>query len=83
MASMLLARSRAIAAWFLTDAAFININEYFYRDEFEAELRALVDEDRTKIEQRITETLRQKGQQLDEEIAEDFRLSGLADDREE
>ena len=70
----------AVTAWFLADSVIINIDEYLNRDDFEAELRALIDEQRIETEGWITTRLREKGQQLDAEVsksAEDFSLSDL------
>ena len=69
------------AAWLLADAAVVNIDEYFNRDEFEAELRALIDEDRAARQLLIEEALRNKAAQMDaatNEIMKDFTLRDLS-----
>lgn len=63
-----------IGAWFLADAAIVNIDEFFTRDEFEATLRDLVDQHKAGTKQRILQAFELKGQELDKAIAEDFRL---------
>ena len=70
-----------IAAWLLADAAIVNLDEFFNRSEFEADLRALIDQDKAEKKELVEEALREKAQQLDEdaeEIAEDFRLKDLS-----
>ena len=66
-----------IGAWFLADAAIVNLDEFFTRDEFEATLRDLVDQHKTDTKQRVLQTLALKGPELDKAIAEDFRLSDI------
>lgn len=69
------------AAWLITDAAVVNIDEYFNRNEFEAELRALIDEDRAARQLLIEEALRNKATQMDaatKEIMKDFTLRDLS-----
>ena len=66
----------ATVAWFSADGVIINIDEYFNRDEFEADLRALIDEDRIAKQSLIEEALRNKATQMDE----DFTLSEFYSD---
>ena len=66
-----------IGAWFLADAAIVNLDEFFTRDEFEATLRDLVDRHKAGTKQRILQALALKGPELDKAIAEDFRLSDI------
>lgn len=63
-------------AWFSADGVIINIDEYFNRDEFEADLRASIDEDRIAKQSLIEEALRNKATQMDE----DFTLSEFYSD---
>lgn len=51
-------------AWFGADAIVVSIDEYFNRDEFEAELRALVDEDRAEKESLLRQALERKADAL-------------------
>ncbi|MEX0971203.1 MAG: hypothetical protein WD046_12245 [Paracoccaceae bacterium] len=37
-----------LVAWFAADAAIVNIDQYFHADEFEAELRLLIDDSRAQ-----------------------------------
>lgn len=55
-----------VVAWFATDAVIVNIDEFFNRDEFEAELRALIDADREEKRQLIEGALDRKALALDE-----------------
>ena len=66
-----------IGAWLLADAAIVNLDEFFTRDEFEATLRDLVDQHKTDTKQRVLQALALKGPELDKVIAEDFRLSDI------
>ena len=66
-----------IAAWLLADGAIVNLAELFNRDEFEANLRVLVDEHKAKMKRHIEQALREKSLLLDE-AAEDFRLRDLS-----
>lgn len=65
------------AAWFLTDAVIINIDEFFSRDEFEAELRAMLDEDRAVRRSILLSALADKAKAMDEAHAEIFRMRDL------
>ena len=66
-----------IGTWLLADAAIVNLDEFFNRDEFEATLRDLVDQHKADMKQRVLHTFALKGPELDIVIAEDFRLSDL------
>ena len=65
-----------IAAWVLADAAIVNLAELFNRDEFETNLRTLVDEHKAEMKRRIEQALRERFLLLDE-AAEPFRLRDL------
>ncbi len=47
----------AVAAWFATDGLIINIDEYFTRDEFEVDLKAIIDEHKQATSDQIKEAL--------------------------
>lgn len=69
-----------IVAWLLVDAVFVNLDEFFNQDEFEAHLRELVDQHKSEMKNSLEEALRDKARLLDEaaaEIVEDFRLREL------
>lgn len=68
------------AAWFLTDAAVVNIDEFFNREEFEAELRMLLDEDRAKKHDFLTALLAEKAAHMDSAMSKDFRMRDLSSD---
>lgn len=38
-----------VTAWFLTDAAVVNIDEYYHRDDFESEIKQLVTEQKNRM----------------------------------
>lgn len=63
-------------AWLLADGAIVNLAELFYREEFEDNLRALVDEHKAEMKRRIEQELRERFLLLDE-AAEPFRLRDL------
>ena len=63
------------AAWLLTDAAIINIDEYYNRAEFEAELRLMIDDDRLTKEVMINDALVRKAAAMD--VASDSILEGI------
>ena len=67
----------AAIAWFVVDTAAIELDEYFNRDEFEAELRQMIAEDYAQKKSVISEALARKTTEMTEaapEIAEDFTL---------
>ena len=66
-----------VGAWLLADAAIVNLDEFFTRDEFEATLRDLVDQHKAGTKQRILQAFELKGPELDKALAEDFRLSEI------
>lgn len=66
-----------IGTWLLADAAIVNLDEFFNRDEFEGTLRDLVDQHKAETKQRILQAYALKGQEFDNSIAEDFRLSDI------
>lgn len=69
------------AAWFLTDAVVINIDEYFNREDFEAELQAILKEDQAKNHDLLTTALEDKAAAMDAAAEEIFRMRDLhADD---
>ena len=65
-----------IVAWLLADGAIVNIAELFSRDEFEDDLRRLVDEHKAETKRRIEQGLRERFLVLDE-AAEPFQLRDL------
>lgn len=65
------------AAWLLTDAVVVNLDEYFNREEFESDLRALLDEDRSRIRDLLIAALEDKAAAIDEQTDEIFRLRDL------
>ena len=65
-------------AWFLTDAVVVNIDEYFNREEFEAELRAILDEDRTEKRELLAAALEAKAAAMDAVVDEIFRMRDLS-----
>lgn len=60
-------------AWFAVDAAVIMIDEYFNRDEFEADLRLMVDEHRSDVRGHLIKALDQKSEDM-----ENFTLQDLS-----
>lgn len=44
----------AIAFWLLTDKAIIEVDEYFNKETFEAELRSIIDEEKMRIAEQIS-----------------------------
>ena len=69
------------AAWFLTDSVVINIDEYFNREDFEAELSAFIDDDKAKRRNLIEKALQNKAVNMiasSKEIVEDFTLRDLS-----
>ena len=73
-----------IAAWLLADKAIIELDELFNREEFESELRTLIDGDKADKRLRFNELLNSYAQQVDQNTAEivnnycdDFSLSEL------
>ena len=67
-----------IFAWLLADGAIVNIAELFNRDEFEDDLRKLVNEHKAEMKRRFEQALRERFLLLDE-AAEPFRLRDLPD----
>ncbi|SNS97202.1 hypothetical protein [Antarctobacter heliothermus] len=63
----------ALVVWLATDAAIIGLDEYFNRDEFEAELRLMLDKDRAAKRLVLENALTRKASAM-----EDFRLNQLA-----
>lgn len=53
-----------IAAWLVADAAIVTLDEFFNRDEFEAELRALVDEERMRLQEAIEADIARKAAEV-------------------
>ena len=67
-------------AWIATDGAIVNLDEYLNRDEFEAELRSIIDADRLATQELLTGMLREKAAELDRlnaESLESFKLRDL------
>ena len=67
-----------IATWFAVDAVIINLDEYFNRDEFEADLRQLIDDDREAREQLLMEAWKEKGRQMDDAV-KDFTMRDISE----
>lgn len=70
------------AAWLLTDAAIVNIDEYYNRAEFEDELRMMIDDDMRAKEVMIEAALVSKAAAMDVasgSILEEFTLRDLSD----
>ena len=67
-------------AWFLTDAVVLNIDEYFNREDFEAELRAILDEDRAEKRDLLVASLQAKATAMDATVEEIFRMRDLHTD---
>ena len=67
-----------IAAWLITDAIVVNIDEYFNRDDFEVELRVLIDEDRATMTLRLESALQEKALEMGAD-PETFTLIELGD----
>ncbi|MGI9250033.1 MAG: hypothetical protein ACR2PR_02395 [Pseudohongiellaceae bacterium] len=60
----------ATIAWIIVDAAIVNLDEYFNRDEFEAELKTIINEDYDQKKQAIEAVLEEKTQAI-YEVAEE------------
>lgn len=54
-----------VSAWFATDAVIIGIDEYFNRDEFESQLRDLVDDNKAELRTHLLTALAAKQIDLD------------------
>ncbi|MEP3333614.1 hypothetical protein [Sedimentitalea sp.] len=65
------------AAWLLTDAVVVNIDEYFNREDFEDELRKMLDEDRAEKREQLTAALRDKAVAMDAAVEEIFKMRDL------
>jgi hypothetical protein len=52
------------AAWFAVDAAVITIDEYFNRDDFEADLRVMVDEHRSVVLGHLIRAVQRKSEDM-------------------
>lgn len=65
------------AAWLVADAVVINIDEYFNREEFEAELRAILDVDRAEKHDLLADFLQYKATTMDDAVDEIFRIRDL------
>lgn len=62
-----------VATWFAADAAIISVDEYFNRDDFENELRLMVDENREELKHFLLEAMASKKVDMD-----DFTLRELS-----
>ena len=70
----------ATIAWFAVDAVVINIDEYFSRDEFEAELEQILKDDRAEKHAFLVTSLNRKAIKLDEIVGEElFTLKCLSE----
>jgi len=76
--AVLCGAAAGFGAWLLTDKAVVMIDEYFNRDEFEAELRALIDKDKTSKKELLKEALQEKGLAMDK-AAKDCTVRDLAE----
>lgn len=54
----------ATVAWFAVDAAVITIDEYFSREDFEADLRVMIDEHRSVVRGHLTNALERKSEDM-------------------
>jgi hypothetical protein len=76
----LCAVAAGIATWFLVDVAAVNLDEYWNRDEFETDVRAMIDDDKTTKRRLLESALREKAAQLDaaaKAVIADFTLQNL------
>lgn len=69
----------ATVAWVATDAVIIEIDEYFNRDEFEAELITMIDTQKTQLKDSITESYASLLQSLAEQNEKAFDALTPAD----
>ncbi|MFA5495706.1 MAG: hypothetical protein WC247_13090 [Porticoccaceae bacterium] len=79
--SLPLAVACGAAAWVATDVAFLYIDEYFNRDEFEADLRALLDQDKAAKQRFFEQILEDKTAATKiamQEVMKDFTLDELS-----
>ena len=60
-------------AWFAVDAAVVTIDEYFNRDDFEADLRVMVDEHRGVVRGHLISALERKSEDM-----QNFTLQDLS-----
>jgi hypothetical protein len=63
------------ASWFAVDAAAITIDEYFTRDDFEADLRLMVDEHRSVVRNRLIAAVERKSEDM-----KNFTLQDLSNE---
>ena len=70
--AFLCALAGGVIAWFATDLAIINLDEIMNRDEFEADLRAMIDDDKEDKKRRFRNALRTKAIKVN-----DFTLAAL------
>ena len=68
------------AAWLLADAAVIGIDEFFNREEFESQLRMILDEDRAQRRDQFSAALAKKAAAIDTERDKVFRMRDLPPD---
>src|SRR5690606_21458376 len=64
-----------VAAWFAVDAAVITIDEYFNRDDFEADLRVMVDEHRNVVRANLISAVERKSDDM-----KNFTLQDLSNE---
>jgi hypothetical protein len=69
----------AVVGWLAVDTAVVNLDEYFNRDEFEADLRNIINKDREKKTKFLEALLSQKSCNTATE-KNDFTLKGVADE---
>lgn len=65
------------AAWLLTDAVVLNIDEYFNREDFEADLRGILDEDRAEKHAMLIAAMEKNAAAMDASVDEIFTLRDL------
>ncbi|TQE97314.1 MAG: hypothetical protein FKY71_16120 [Spiribacter salinus] len=61
------------ASWFAVDAAVVSIDEYFNREDFEADLRVMVDEHRSVVRGHLVSAVQQKSEDM-----QNFTLQDLS-----
>lgn len=75
VASILCGAGAAAVIWFGTDAAIVNLDEYFNREEFEAELHAMIDDNRAEARRHLLGALETR-----RVATEDFTFRRAAED---
>ncbi|MTH76225.1 hypothetical protein [Paracoccus aestuariivivens] len=73
IASVICGAGAAAVIWFGADAAIVNIDEYFNRDDFETELHGMIDQNHAEVKARLLAMLNEK-----RVATEDFTFSQAA-----